>query len=271
MLPKYKNAFVGTLLILASVAVVAGALGYLILNQQPERDSDSLCAPALERGQTIILVDKTDLWNEAQADRLEQHIWWLVSTKMQTEERLSIFAFNDQLQAGFKPLFSFCKPPSGETADDIVKSKDYYNRRYKKQFIEPLRAVLENIKKAEEKDCSPIIEVLFDVLTRREIMEHPGPTRIVLISDLAENSSLYSFYRTTKCRRRAPGVDPSQDVKDITAFIQDRSHALKDRELSVIIFQVFPEKNPPYIQQAVKEKWPAFFHYFNIEPDWQLL
>jgi hypothetical protein len=266
-LKKVRNA----LLLLAAGVLIGGAGWLKYQSIEPERDSESLCASETEYGQTIVLVDKTDLWNDSQANRLEEHIWWLVSNKMKTEERLSIFVFNDKLTPGFQPIFSFCKPPSGDTANNITKSKVFFNRQYKKQFIEPLRAVLENIKKAEEKDCSPIIEVLFDVLTRSEIRDHIGPTRIVLISDLAQNSAIYSFYRTTKCRRRSPNLDPGRDAQDMDSYIRERAYALKDKDISVIIFQVFPEKNPRYIADSVKEKWPEFFRYFGISPDWQLL
>jgi len=269
MLRPGKNIRNG-LYVLTAIAVIGGAGWLKYKNLEPERDPDSLCS-ASENGQTIILVDKTDLWSDAQANRLEDHIWWLIAHVMRQEERLHIFTFNDVFQPGFPPTFSFCKPPSGDAANNITQSKAYYNREYKKQFVQPLKSVLENIKKAEEKDCSPIVEVLFDILTRSEIMNHGGPTRIVMISDLAQNSSLYSFYQTTKCRRRPAGVDPRYDTKDIERFIRDRAYAFKDRQISVIVFQVFPQKNPPYISQAVKEKWPDFFQFFGIVPDWQLL
>ena len=101
------------------------------------------------QAKTIVFVDKTDPWNEAQANRLEQQIWWLVSDKMKTEERLSIFTIDGRVEPGFPPVFSFCKPPSGQSANGITRSKDYYYRQYKRQFADPLQKVLDKLKAAE--------------------------------------------------------------------------------------------------------------------------
>lgn len=261
----------GLAIILAAVSMVGGAAWLAVRNPEPIREKTSLCAP-VENGHTIVLVDKTDLWNDAQADRLEDHIWWLVSEKMRTEERLSIFAFSDQVVPGLRPLFSFCKPPSGDSADDITKSRAYYNRQYKREFIEPLRSVLKNVKRPEEKECAPIMETLLDILTRREVFEHHGPNRIVIISDLAQNSSMYSVYLSTKCiPGRDPNVDHRQDTSKIVAYILDRADRINKRDLSAIMFQIVPKDDPSYIAKDVKYRWNAFFKYFGVVPDWQLL
>ena len=266
-----KNAIVGSLLLGASLSIAGSAIWVTLKNQEPPRDEQSLCSSTVENGQTIVIVDKTDPWNDSQADRLEQQIWWLVSVKMHVEERLTIFAFSDQLVPGFPPLFSFCKPPSGEGANEITKSRDYYNRQYKKQFLEPLKAVIEDIKRAEEKDCSPIMEVLFDILSRREIRDHKGSTRIVLISDLAENSSLYSFYRQTKCRKWTGLGDPRQDSKEIVSFAEKRRSEINLKDTSAIVFHLSSEKNPANIENDTKVFWTGFFRYVTIPVEWERL
>lgn len=265
------DAIKGGALLVASLSVVGLAAVLSLKDQEPERDPASLCAPSLENGQTIVIIDKTDRWNDSQADRLEQQILWLVSEKMHTEEKLMIFAFSDQLETGFPPKVSFCKPPSGEDANDITKSRDYYNRRYKKQFADPLRAVLEDLKRADEKNCSPIMETLFDILTRREIKDHKGPTRIALVSDLAENSSLYSVYWQTKCRKWSGPGDPRKDLSKIIAFAQNRLPDINVKDTSVIVFHLIPPKNPPNIENDTKTFWSGFFRFMKIPVEWERL
>lgn len=268
---KWKDPIKGTAFLLGAAAVVGVAVWLTYENRQPNRDEVSLCAASVENGHTIVFIDKTDPWNDAQADRLEEHIWWLVSDKMQTEERLSIFTIDGTIELGFRPLFSFCKPPSGEAANDITRSKDYYNRQYKKEFIEPLQKVLNNVKKAQEQDCSPIMEALLDVLTRREIKDHRGSTRVVLISDLVQNSALYSFYLNAKCLKRTTNVDQRWDTSRIVAYIKARESEINTKGMSAIIIQIFPEKNPPNLADWTKRTWTEFFRYISVPVEWERL
>jgi hypothetical protein len=268
---KWKNPLKSAGFLLAAFSVVGIAVWLTYENQQPIRNDDSLCAASVESGQTIVFVDKTDPWNDAQADRLEQHIWWLVSDKMQTEERLSIFTIDGTVQPGVRPLFSFCKPPSGEAANDITRSKDYYNRQYKRQFAEPLQKTLSNVKKANEQDCSPIMEVLMEVLTRREIRDHRGPTRIVLISDLVQNSALYSFYLNAKCVKKPTNSDQRRDTSRIESYIKDRMGEINTKDMSAIVIQMFPEKNPPNLADGTKYTWTQFFRYVGVPVEWERL
>lgn len=267
----WRNALIGSSLLATSVTIVGGALWLAVENREPIRDNDSMCALSVEYGQTVVFVDKTDPWNDAQANRLEQQIWWLVSDKMKTEERLSIFTINGQVEPGFPSLFSFCKPPSGETANGITRSRDYYFRQYKRQFADPLQEVLDKLKTAQDQDCSPIMETVFEVLTRREIRDHPGPTRIVLISDLAENSSLYSFYLNNKCFKRPPNSDPRWNTGRIEKFIKDRVGEINTQNMSAVVIQVFPEQSPPQLADWTKYTWTQFFRYINVPVEWERL
>ena len=107
------------------------------------------------------------------------------------------------------------------------------------------------------------METVFDVLTRREIRDHAGPTRIVLISDLAENSSLYSFYLNNKCLKRPPNVDPRWNTARIEGFIKDRLDELNTKEMTAIVIRVFPEQSPPQMAEWTKYTWTQFFRSYQ--------
>lgn len=258
-------------LLLLVVIIIGGAIYTGQVSREPDRDKVTACAPTVERGHVIVVIDKTDLWNDAQANRLEGHVWQTV-TQMVPEERLSVFSFTDKYEPGFAPLFSFCKPPSAQNADDIIKSKAFFDRNYKKQFAEPLQRVLTEVKAAEHHDCSPIMEVLFDILTRAEIANHLGATKLVIFSDMAQNSALYSSFLTQSCFvRTSTQGDPRYDTSKLNAYINQRRSMVNSKDLSASIFQVLPAKQPPGQSMIVKQQWTTFFKALNITNNWLLL
>jgi hypothetical protein len=115
------------------------------------------------------------------------------------------------------------------------------------------------------------METLFDILTRREIKDHKGATRIALVSDLAENSPLYSFYWQTKCRKLSGAGDPRKDLSKIIAFAQNRLPDINVKDTSVMVFHLIPPKNPPNIEEETKKFWSGFFRFMNIPVEWERL
>jgi hypothetical protein len=257
----------GTSIIISSIAVVAGAAWWAIENRPADRDPDTLCAPALETGHTIVLVDKTDRWTELEADRLEAHIWWLASTRVKVEERLSIFVFDDRFERGTKPVFSVCKPPSAKDVNNIIESKQIYEKLYRRQFVEPLRSVLADVKQASTAPCSPIAEVLVDILTRREIVDAHGSTQVMIISDMAENSTLYSVYARTTCftPRTSKAHD---DTTKIDKFLRDNKTKINPDRTSFIVYQTALPSPPQGLSEMIRERWKEFFRILGVVPEW---
>jgi hypothetical protein len=182
-----------------------------------------------------------------------------------------VFSLNEHARPGFPPLFSFCKPISGEAVDDIVKSKAFYDRLYKQQFVEPLRKVVEDLKKSEEAQCSPIIEAFFDIITRREVSGNPGHTRLVFISDMGQNSPIYSVFQNPTCiSPGTPRGDQRANVKNIEAFIETRRSYL-GRDLSILILEYVPEGRTDNVREFIKRRWNEWFALMKIPVEWQLL
>ena len=271
------------LIIAATVLVVAAVLA--LVYRPVYRDAE-MCAPDLESGQTIVIVDKTDPWNDNQAKMLETAIWGLVANKMKTEERLVIFTFGEDFQTGFPPLFSRCKPPSGKEMDDIVQSREYYNRNYKKEFVDPLAEVLENVKKAQNQRCSPIIEALVDILKRQTIVDHPGTNTVVMFSDMAQNSTNFSILHEGSCFERpasspannkvgpgsaaAKGTAARDDMERILQFIEwnkGKLHKPGDQTpIPAIIYQVTPvNRQLEWVKRSARAKSEQLLKLLGIE------
>lgn len=254
----------------AVIASVVGiGLALKILFDEPNRGED-VCISALENGHTIVLIDKTDPWNEEQSDRLRDHVKWLVNERMVAEERLSIFAFGEKYNPGFKHKFSKCKPNKGEGRYKAITSYEYLEKRFKKQFVDKLDEVIDSLKHPENGDCSPIAEVLIDILSRREVIDHSGVNRIVLFSDMAQNSAIYSAFTRTRC----PDVrqQNQQNAAILVRFFQRHRQIFADKEASFVIFQVLPmDGRPADMPERVRNTWGDVFRSLGIPVEWRLL
>jgi hypothetical protein len=192
-----RNAWI--MLSVAALVIGGFALAHYFLPKP--RDPVTLCIEGSERGQTIVFVDKTDKWNPEQADRLEGHIKNILNLEMKQEERLRVYSFGATFKPGFKENITACKPPDGRDCKGFLCNRKQLEDQYNKQFLPPLLAEVQTLKVPTKGDCSPIAEVMVETMSRVEIKRQPGGTRIAFISDMAQNSSIYT---ASEDRPRAP-------------------------------------------------------------------
>jgi len=251
--------------IMLGIAVLFGgtALTIKMYLDQFVRDHE-LCIRKKERGQTIVFIDKTDMWNANQSDRLEQHVLNILDKEMKQEERLHVFSFGASFEAGFKAHYSACKPPDGRDCRGLFCNPAQLEEQYKKQFKAPLLAELQTLKIATQGACSPIAEAMYDVMSRSEIKTQPGPTRVVLISDLAQNTPVYSAFKTPQsCPGVAGKSDPDKD-NGLIAYFDKRKGEMRTLEGSAVVFQVTPAGRSQDVADRAKRKWDEVFQLLNF-------
>lgn len=267
---RRSTVFEGTMILALAAVLLGGMLTARWYFNEGPRDPVTHCLPGPPPGQTIAFIDKTDLWNDAQADRLVDHVFRLVMDRMKDEQLFTMFVFGEKLTPGFKEVFRRCKPPP-RARNGVIDSESYRRRTFEDVFGKPLREVMADAKTPAEADCSPIAEVLVDVLGREEVKTRPGATRIVLFSDMAQNSAIYSAFQRTKCFAVKPGRDHALDGRPLVKYFDDRKGSLKVEGASAVIYQVIPAKNPERVKDLARQKWGDVFRALGMEADWQLL
>ena len=80
--------------------------------------------------------------------------------------------------------------------------------------------VMEEAKKPEEGLCSPIAEVTVEVLTRVEVKHWAGSTRLVYFSDMAQNTQIYSAFRSTRCFPVIAQRDHTTDGRPLIQYFE---------------------------------------------------
>lgn len=267
---RHSHGVKGTLIFAATFLSLGGILLARWLADEGIRDPKTHCLRDKQEGQTVILIDKTDLWNEHGAERLVRHVLRLVQERMRNEELLRIYIFGEKFSHGFDAAFTACKPPV-KVPSNVIDSEAYRRRRFEEVFGGPLRQVMEEAKKPEEGRCSPIAEVTVEVLTRAEVRHWTGPTRLVYFSDMAQNTDIYSAFRRTTCFPATAQRDHTVDGRPLIQYFERHRSMMNLASMSAVVYQVIPEKNPAHIKDTSKEKWSAVFRALSIEAEWELL
>lgn len=184
-----------TLAVLGSV-VAAAAIAFILVAKSliadVPRDTTSLCPLSGAAGEIVVVVDKTDPWSDVQANRLKLVVQDIKRT-IKANELLAIYVFNGDFTPNFEPLVSLCNP--GWTASELISNPRREYEKWERNFGKPLDDKVATLTEASKGARSPIVEVMLDLLSRRELRTVTGERRMMLVSDMIQHSARASLIR----------------------------------------------------------------------------
>lgn len=157
-------------------------------------DPDTLC-PVNQplAGHTVVIIDRTDRWAPQVGDALTEIIEQ-AQRETQRYQKFSIVSLDaDQ---SVQPLFSVCNPGAPSLWSDIYRGRRYTERDFEQRFVGAAERVIEHVRDPAEASTSPIIEYVRRWLGGDDFNAAVPGRRLILISDMRQNSPLYSMYRT---------------------------------------------------------------------------
>ena len=162
----------------------------------PSRDPETGCPETGPAALTAILVDTTDqIGAISRADVLAQ-LNEYVETSREDELVLAYEAKPVGDEVG-DPLLSVCHPGDPDTASEWTENPRLIRRRLEERFERPLEGLFAELLGREEAPTSPLMEsvqsVAVSVLARYEYTDIPK--RLILVSDLMQNTDHLSFFR----------------------------------------------------------------------------
>lgn len=207
----------GVVNLLVVVAVVAG-VGYLIyrLNDQPGFDENTLCPyDTAPPEHTVVVIDKTDAYNVSQSRSIAQIIRRVRDT-LPVGARISLFELDarGRFDLNSNRAFSLCNPGSGAQANILVENPRLIQERYDALFAGPLEEALGDLITPRQAPRSPILEALAGFSQTEAFGQDVTERRVVLISDMLQNSDAFSVYGAGR------GVLP-EDLPDAAAVADD--------------------------------------------------
>jgi hypothetical protein len=143
------------------------------------------------QGHTVVIVDRTDRWTPAMGAALTQ----IVENAQRDTDRYEKFSIVSlDAQQSVHPLFSVCNPGEPTFWSDLYRGRRYTTRDFEQRFVGAADSVVEQVREPSEARTSPIVEYVHRWLGSDDFNANVPQRRLILVSDMRQNSALYSIY-----------------------------------------------------------------------------
>ncbi|MDK2768328.1 MAG: hypothetical protein KYX69_11490 [Sphingomonas sp.] len=176
------------------MVLVMGGVYFTVASGQRQLD-DRLC-PTTPDSITVLLVDVTDPMNMAQRQDFENQLTRLKNSIPRYGKLVvaKVDATGDRL---LSPVITRCNPGTAEDVSSATGNPGAVQKQWDEQFDAPLKQAFAQLQRASGADRSPILESIQSVALTE--LQRPGlekmPKRLVVASDLLQNTADVSFYR----------------------------------------------------------------------------
>jgi len=186
--------WIGILLIIG-VAGVSISL-FLLKPEKIEKDPLTLCP--VKNGPsafTSIVIDRTDSFGSISKADVEVELQDILDSTKEYEE-ISLFVVEPVEKSPLRSIISVCNPGTPDKADPWTQNPELVAKNWKTKFLTPLGDLLNRLLVEEEAPLSPIMESIqsVSITALGGSQKSSLPRRIILISDLLQNSQAWSLY-----------------------------------------------------------------------------
>lgn len=180
---------IGTAAVLIGLLALTGTVWAF---RPADLDPETLCPTSRSlAGHTVVIVDRTDAWTPAMGGALTQ----LVETAQRDTQRYQKFSIVSlDADQSVHPLFSVCNPGAPNFWSDLYRGRRYTARDFDERFVGAAERVVEAVSQPSQADASPIVEYVHRWLGSDDFSAAIPDRRMVLVSDMRQNSPLYSIY-----------------------------------------------------------------------------
>lgn len=217
--------------VLFSVLAISATVWLL---RPADLDASTLC-PTNRRleGHTVVIVDRTDRWTPAMASALTQ----LIENAQRDTDRYEKFSIVslDAAQS-VHPLFSVCNPGEPTFWSDLYRGRRYTTRDFEQRFVGAAERVIEEVREPAEAPTSPIVEYMRRWLGSDDFNANIRRRRLILVSDMRQNSALYSIYsgaegQLSEVVERQLGAAAQGVAFDVYFVAHGRDHNVSEDEV----------------------------------------
>lgn len=229
----------------AMFAVVFGLFTVVAFNQPPTLIAETGCkSDRQDPAHTIVLIDQSDPFSENDIE----WVFELINDEAHSLPkygRLTVLTPNAANPYAPNRVFSKCTPGSGTNANPITQNPKMIEAKWEETFHDPLLADVRIAMLDTRQDNSPLSEAVFAISDRADFQPDAEERRLVVVSDLMQHSSDFSFYKTGA---------------DYDAFLQSKlAEAFPRLEGVKVVSRVVPRQMYDLPMGEVKAFWRAYF------------
>jgi hypothetical protein len=192
---------VGTAAVLTTLAALTLAVWVF---RPADLDAATLCPTTRPiAGHTVVIVDRTDRWTPAMSGALTELI---EAAQRDTRKYQKFSIVSLDADQSVHPVFSVCNPGEPSFWSDLYRGHRYTQRDFEQRFVGAADRVVETVSQPGEANTSPIVEYVHRWLGSDDFNPSVADRRMVLVSDMRQNSDLYSIYGARNGDGLAPVV-----------------------------------------------------------------
>jgi hypothetical protein len=178
-----------------AVVIVIGAIYFTVASSRRSLDPETLC-PTRADSVTVLLVDVTDPMNTAQRQDFANQLAKLKNS-IPRYGKLIVAKVDATGEKLLTPVITRCNPGTAEDVSSSTGDPAAVQKQWDEGFDRPLMQVFERLGTASGADQSPIFESIQSIALTE--LQKPGlektPKRLIVASDLLQNTGDVSFYR----------------------------------------------------------------------------
>ena len=203
------------------VLAILGGISYLAFALRPaDYDPRTLCLTGETPPHIAIVIDKTDLYSNAQRNDIEAIVLDRRNT-LGIGEKLSLHELDASGALVNTNNFELCNPGRGDQINPLYRNAQRIEARYQAFFEGPLKASLDDLVEPKESPRSPIIEAIARLSTQGDFGADVPARRIVLVSDMLQNSALFTVYGRNRANLPQSLPEPAQAAAQIEQAFGD--------------------------------------------------
>lgn len=194
--PRSKEDLLGLALIAGCIVLLGTAGGYGVYRHGALVHDPFTLAQKGHRdvGVTEAIIDTSDPLTPAQGEALRIRFRHLAQFELPENALLTVWGLGDFGKDGLLVrLFSLHNP--GREANWFDHDPEQVAADFDRLFGDPLAAVAESLTTTRHSAVSPILESVQDVGEQPEFADATGPRRVLIVSDMLQNTKRFSTYR----------------------------------------------------------------------------
>ena len=182
------------LAIVGMVLSVFALFGFIAMTQAPPTEPSTACRQdRKDSAHTIVLIDQSDPFRRNDYSWVEE----LVDAEARSLPkfgRLTIMTPN--VRQPFEPREAFSRCSPGAKANPLTQNPRMVEDNWRENFRDPLNSAVNRVLADKVASSSPLAEALYSIFDRADFQPSRPKRRVVIVSDMIQNSQTFNFYRT---------------------------------------------------------------------------